>query len=138
MSNQLELPDARILADVRKANPLIEDQLYEEPIFAFVDSEKAVDATRFLIRNIDATEKELINLALEGHPDRNAAYRIRDSKKSHNEYRNKYIELSTKPDSEIQPLTMLQQTFNDLATFFGQLETRLTADKLTNTTNTFF
>lgn len=133
--NQPEFPCARILADCRKENPIIEDQLYNEPQYEFLDSHAAHHANKFLIREVDATEKLLLEFGLQGHPGRTANFRIRDDKPNHIEYRNLYVEVDTVDHKELRPIEMLREVCLDWVTFFEQLQQQLTDKGLTDTTN---
>ena len=113
-----ELPTARILADVREPNTLIDDQLFDLNQFEFVDSFRAYDANRFLIRNADASDEQLLALALHGHPAR-LRFRIFPHKRTSTEDSSLYVELYVKDTLEKKrPLQVLQECFEDLAQLF--------------------
>lgn len=121
-----ELKEARILANVREENPWIEDQLFDDAQYDFIDSFQSYHSTQFLIRNLDAVDAELLSLALYGHPDR-LKYRIRLMKKTSKEYRSFYVELLVKPTSNKRPIEVIKECFQDLEQLFKQINCK--ADK---------
>jgi len=117
-----DLPDARILVDIRECHPIIEDQLHQQPLYDFIDSNKAYGCSKFLIRNVNVTEKNLVDLALLGHPDRASNYRIRQVHKSAKENNNIYVEAPVHDKSNKLPLQMLKECSHDIFLLFQQLE----------------
>jgi hypothetical protein len=116
-----EFPESRILADVREENPLIEDQLYDDCQFDFLDSFEARHSHRFLIRNLDKVDAELLGLALYGHPER-LRNGIREAKKTSKEESNFIIELYLKAASTKTPMQVIQECFEDLKHLFLHLQ----------------
>ena len=120
-----ELPEARILADIREENPYIEDQLYDNAQFVLLDTFEARHATKFLIRNLDQADALLLGLALEGHPDHFKSA-IRVAKKSSREHSNFIVELFVKKDSDKSGIQVLQECFSDLETLFQVIKEKAT------------
>ena len=115
-----ELPRARVLADVRKPHPIVEDHLNQAPIYAFLHSNKSFGATKFLVRNVDENHKNLLELALQQHPDRASNFRIRHDLKSHREFNNIVVEAPTNADDK-SSVEMLSECCNQIAMMFEKI-----------------
>ncbi len=96
----MEFPCARIVADVRKCDPVIEDMMYDTREYDLVESFEGNNALRHIIRDVDATEMEILQYRLTNHPSV-INKRVKREKKNHTEIVNYQVEMDLLPCKEI-------------------------------------
>lgn len=119
-----ELPNRRILADVRPFIPEIEDVVNAEGQFDRVDSFHGHQSNRFLLRNVDSTLTETLRLAFYENQEC-AQYRVMSERKGCHDTSNVIIEVYPTSDSDAMPLELVQRSFANVRDRYQQIRLSL-------------